>query len=313
MTIATPTLSGWRLTAPQPVGDVATLFARLRALAAGRPVALGVDLPLGLPRAFAARHATAENFPAFLRQLAARPGFFTVCDTLDEISGDRPFYPRRGLKGMTRAAHAARLGLLPADLSRACDRATADRPAGAQLFWTLGPNQSGKAAIAAWRDLLLPALATATPPKLWPFDGAFRALLQPGDIVVAETYPAEAMRHLRLRMGGSKRRQSDRAALATALRGAMAERDAEPDTAMCAAITDGFGGGSDGEDRFDSVLGVLCVLGVVIGERPDTAPGDPWEGWVLGQRWEKEESSFSEEKEAKRLLSIELLRLKLNG
>ena len=42
-----------------------------------------------------------------------------------------------------------------------------------------------------------------------------------------------------------------------------------------------------GEDRFDCVLGVLCVLNVLAGNRPDTAPPDPWirrwEGWVLGQ------------------------------
>ena len=42
-----------------------------------------------------------------------------------------------------------------------------------------------------------------------------------------------------------------------------------------------------GEDRFDCVLGVLCVLNVLAGNRPDTAPADPWirrwEGWVLGQ------------------------------
>ena len=42
-----------------------------------------------------------------------------------------------------------------------------------------------------------------------------------------------------------------------------------------------------GEDRFDCVLGVLCVLNVLAGNRPDTAPDDPWirrwEGWVLGQ------------------------------
>jgi phosphatidate cytidylyltransferase len=40
-------------------------------------------------------------------------------------------------------------------------------------------------------------------------------------------------------------------------------------------------------DRFDSLLGLLCVLTVLAGERPDTVPADPWitrwEGWVLGQ------------------------------
>ena len=61
------------------------------------------------------------------------------------------------MAGMTRAAHATALGWHgAAALSRACDRATAERPAGAPLFWTLGANQSGKAAIAAWRDMLLP-------------------------------------------------------------------------------------------------------------------------------------------------------------
>ncbi len=45
----------WRLAAPAPVGEVATFLARLRAAAAGGAVALGVDLPIGLPRAYAAR------------------------------------------------------------------------------------------------------------------------------------------------------------------------------------------------------------------------------------------------------------------
>jgi hypothetical protein len=49
----------------------------------------------------------------------------------------------------------------------------------------------------------------------------------------------------------------------------------------------GFGADAAGEDRLDSLLGVLCVIGVADGHRPDTAPPDPWirrwEGWVLGQ------------------------------
>ena len=56
---------------------------------------------------------------------------------------------------------------------------------------------------------------------------------------------------------------------------------------MHRAIIDGFGADAFGEDRFDSVLGILCVLNVLAGNRPDTAPADPWiqrwEGWVLGQ------------------------------
>jgi hypothetical protein len=279
---------GWRVAAAEPVGDLATLLPRLLAGAAGGAVALGVDLPLGLPRAYARRHVADADFPAFLRSLAARPEFFEVCGSLAEVLPDRPFYPARGLAGMTRAAHAAALGLGgAAGLSRACDRATAERPAGAPLFWTLGANQTGKAAITAWRDLLLPALRLPEPPLLWPFEGDLLPLLARGRIVMAETYPAEALRHLLLRMNGSKRRQADRAALARPLHAAMARLAAEPDAALLAALQDGFGADAAGEDRFDSLLGVLCVLNVLAGNRPDGVPDDPWlrrwEGWVLGQ------------------------------
>ncbi len=290
--LAVPEADGWHLAAPAPVGDVATLLARLRAAAAGAPVALGVDFPLGLPRAYAASRPEAD-FPSFLAALATRPDFFSVCAELAEVGPERPFYPARGRRGMTRATHAAALGLAgAADLSRACDRATARRPAGAPLFWTLGANQTGKAAIAAWRGLLLPALADAaaggTPaPRLWPFAGPFRSLLDPGTVALAETYPAEALRQLGLRLTGSKRRQADRAALARPLGAAIAALGARAEPALAAAIAGGFGADAAGEDRFDCVLGVLAVLAVLTGARPDTAPEDPWirrwEGWVLGQ------------------------------
>lgn len=288
MTLARRRGCRWRIAAPQPVGDPSSLLDRLAALADGGPVVFGADLPLGLPRAYAARYTTEPDFPAFLRGLVDRPGFFAVCKTLDEIAPARPFYPARGTAGMTRAAHAAALGLSgPRDLCRACDQATAERPAGAPLFWTLGANQSGKAAIAAWRDVLVPALQGAAPPSLWPFSGDLRRLIAPGRTVIAETYPAEALRHLGLRLRGSKRRQTDRAAVADALRKTMSALSATPDPALAMMLADGFGADAAGEDRFDSVVGLLCVLNVLAGNRPDGIPGDPWirqwEGWVLGQ------------------------------
>ena len=294
MALALPSGTGWALRA-KPVGDVSTLLTRLRAHARGAPVALGVDFPIGLPRAYVARHLSAglagppsPGFPAFLRGLSDRPGFFSVCGTLDEVGPARPFYPMRGVRGMTRLSHARALGLdSPAGLSRACDAATPHRPAGAPLFWTLGANQTGKAAVAAWRDLLLPALAGPQPPALWPFDGALLPLLAGGGTVLAETYPAEAMRQLGLRMGGSKRRHADRRALEPALRLSMTSLSATPDPALDRLLAQGFGPDAAGEDRMDCVLGLLCVLQVLAGKRPDAAPDDPWirrwEGWVLGQ------------------------------
>ena len=215
-------------------------------------------------------------------------GFFTVNDTLAGIGLGAPFYPQRGVKGMTRASHAAALGLPGPDaLHRWCDHATATRPAGAPPFWTLGANQSGKAAISAWRDWLGPALAAGGPISLWPFHGGLHGLLAPGRAVLAEVYPAEALRQLGLRLHGSKRDQTARLALAPALLDAMDRLRVAPGPALREAVLDGFGRDLSGEDRLDCVLGLLCMVQVLDGARPDHIPDDPWvrrwEGWVLGQ------------------------------
>ncbi len=259
----------------------------LRREAHGEAVALGVDLPIGVPRTYAASRPEA-GFLDFLDTIRGWPDFFRVCETVAEIRVDRPFYPARGVKGMTRAAHANALGLGSASgLCRACDRATIERPSGAPLFWTLGANQSGKAAIAAWRDMLLPAMTQKDGTRLWPFEGPFLSLLAPGSVAVAETYPAEALRHLGIRLRGSKRRQADRAAAGDAMLAAMARLAVVPDAALVEAALAGLGADPAGEDRFDCLLGVLCVINVLEGHRPDTTPDDPWltswEGWVLGQ------------------------------
>ena len=285
VSIARRDARGWRAEAPAPVGDPAALAAAL--MAEGVAVALGLDLPLGVPRGFAEGRAE-DGFVPFLRGLVATPGFFAVAQTLDQVSRDRPFYPARGVRGMTRAAHAAALGLPDAaGLSRLCDRATAERPAGAPVFWTLGANQSGKAAIAAWRDWLAPGLAAGAPYALWPFEGGIHALLAPGRTVLAEVYPAEALRHCGLVLRGSKRVQADRAALSQPLLEAMAARRVAPCPALRDAVRAGFGADAAGEDRFDSLVGLLGLIGVLDGARPDFVPDDAavrrWEGWVLGQ------------------------------
>jgi len=279
---------GWRAEAPRLVGDPDAL---LRGMMDGGMAVLGLDLPLGVPRAWA-RGRTEPDFPALLRGLAGDPAFFAVNATLATCSVARPFYPARGVKGMTRLAHARALGFESArDLSRLCDRATALRPAGAPVFWTLGANQSGKAAISAWRDWLAPALAAQgtghAPLSLWPFAGGLHGLLAKGRVVLAEVYPAEALRQLGLRLAGSKRAQAPRVALGEALRGVMRGLGVAPSAALAAMIRDGFGGDAAGEDRLDCVLGLLNLVAVLDGVRPDVVPEDAWirrwEGWVLGQ------------------------------
>jgi hypothetical protein len=58
-------------------------------------------------------------------------------------------------------------------------------------------------------------------------------------------------------------------------------------------LRDGFGGGSDGEDRFDAVMGVLGMIAVVRGELEVGIPeGDGVrrvEGWILGRREVREQ------------------------
>jgi hypothetical protein len=285
VTIARRRGRGWSVQAARRVEDPHALAAELRD--AGGAALLALDLPLGLPRAYAAGCAE-TGFPAFLRGLVQRPGFFTVNATVATISREAPFYPARPAKGMRRAAHAEALGLADAAaLSRLCDRATSERPAGAPLFWTLGANQAGKAAIAAWRDWLAPALAAGAPDALWPFEGRVAELLAPGRLVLAEAYPAEAMRQIGVTLAGSKRAQAPRRAAAEAIHAALAARRAEPDAALAAMIADGFGADAAGEDRFDSLMGLIGALGVLDGAREDFIPDDPWlrrwEGWVLGQ------------------------------
>ncbi|HZH46656.1 MAG TPA: hypothetical protein VEY31_08480 [Roseococcus sp.] len=282
--------SGWAAEAPVPVGDPAGFAAAL--LAEGAATVLGLDVPLGLPRGYAHRRPEG-GFVEFLRGRAGDARFFSVADTLEGVGADAPFYPRRGVKGMTRAAHAAALGLEDAAaLNRWCDAATTTRPAGAPLFWTLGANQSGKAAIACWRDWLAPALAAGAPFALWPFAGGLPGLPAPGRLVLAEVYPAEALRQLGLRLGGanrggSKRDAAARKRLGPALLAAMAGLGVAPSPALRAAAEAGFGTDAPGEDRLDCVLGLLGMVAVLDGRRADFVPADDmvrrWEGWVLGQ------------------------------
>lgn len=86
---------GWRVGAPRPVGDPAAFAAAL--VVDGTAAALGLDLPLGLPRAWvAAARPGAADFQAFLRDLGgAEEPFWRVSAGLDSVSAASPFYPAR--------------------------------------------------------------------------------------------------------------------------------------------------------------------------------------------------------------------------
>ena len=255
---------------------------------AGGAVALGVDLPIGLPRAYAAG-LPERDFLHFLTTTATRPDFFQVCATLAEVGPGRPFYPARGVRGMTRAAHAAALGLDgAAALSRACDRATAERPAGrAAVLDARGePGRARRRSRPGSRCCCRrwPAATTSGSGRSPAPSGRcwrrarwrWRRPIRPRRCAISASGSRAAS-------GGRRTGRRSR----TSLPAAMAALAVLPDPELQQATADGFGSDAAGEDRFDCVLGVLCVLNVLAGNRPDTAPADPWirrwEGWVLGQ------------------------------
>ena len=280
---------------PEPVGSLDGFLASLEAAAGpGGTVFAGFDFPLGLPRAYA-EAAKIDDFAAALPAFGRGRwrDFYTPAERADEISLRRPFYPARPGGTRHRDLYEA-LGFSSIGaLRRRCDRPTATRFAASPLFWTLGGQQVGKAAICGWRDLLVPARRRGAALSLWPFDGDLGELLDRPGTVVAETYPGEIYGHLQLRIGAankSKRRQADRRDDAATLLDWAANKGIEPAAALMADIRDGFGGSANGEDRFDTTVGLFGMLNVALGHRP---PGDPdehalryIEGWILGQTLE---------------------------
>jgi hypothetical protein len=174
------------------------------------------------------------------------------------------------------------------ELRRACDRKTPYRRAACPLFWTLGGNQVGKAAIDGWQSVIRPALLRGA--RLWPFNGRLDALSKLPGCVICETYPQEAYKHIgvRLRPGGSKRNQEDRrSACAPVISQSQRHAVSFAEDAR-EELLDGFGPKNSGEDRFDALVGLLSMIEVVDGRRPEgsapVADGGAWEGWILGQR-----------------------------
>jgi hypothetical protein len=282
---------GYELALPQPVGDVESLFRRLAGLAGGGQVVVGFDFPIGLPLAYA-RGAGIERFVDVLPGLGdgAWRDFYNVAARPHEIGFGRPFYPLR--PGGTAHAHlTSALGVADIRaLRRACDEGNGRRRDACSIFWTLGGQQVGRATISGWRDLLAPAVRGKGDVTLWPFHGTLPDLLRRSPCIVAETYPAEACLHLGLTAPGrgwSKRDGAARQRQGVHLLAWAARRDVHLTPDLRAAIDRGFGPRAAGEDPFDSVVGVMGIVEVLLGGRPDGAPADPAvvnvEGWIFGQ------------------------------
>jgi hypothetical protein len=173
-------------------------------------------------------------------------------------------------------------------LRRQCDRPTSTRRRPAcPIFWTLGGSQVGKAAIAGWREIIMPARRRGA--RLWPFDGALAELVADRVPVLAETYPADAYSQVGLEMRAtmSKLRQGDRRAAMAGLCDWARQHGVTFSPELCRKVADGFGAHRDGDDAFDALIGLLGMIEVVDGRRAERpvcrGAGAELEGWILGQ------------------------------
>ena len=279
----------WLIEDPELVGSCEALLDHVFAAAADGPVLIGFDFPIGLPAAFAAR-AGITSFREALPLLGEGrwKDFFQVAETPGEISLERPFYPRSSAKGATRAALLAGLGVSRyEELLRTCERRTSDRREACSLFWTLGGNQVGRAAMSGWREIVAPALLRGA--RIWPFDGSLPDLAKTSAVVIAETYPAEAYRMIDAGFAAteSKRRVEDRRRRAQRILDWAVRHGVELSAGAHASILDGFGSKSNGEDKFDALFGLIKMIEVVDARRAETTERHQKavavEGWILGR------------------------------
>jgi hypothetical protein len=257
-------------------------------------VIAGFDFPIGIPAAYAQR-VGATSFLAWLKELGRHPysAFFDAARTIDQISLHRPFYPQ-STKDVARQHLVDALGLASHDeLFRRCEVASGRRAC--PLFWTLGGNQVGKAALTGWREVLQPGIVAGA--TVWPFDGSLDELLVRNAAVIVETYPGDVYGYVGATLpkvknarGDSEQGKRSRASRAASAAGILlwAERSGFDLSAdLVRAIRDGFGADAAGEDRFDAVIGVLGMLAVLQGTRSDGAPDDAdvrsTEGWIFGR------------------------------
>jgi hypothetical protein len=256
---------------PRPAWRDSEFFERLG------PALVGFDFPIGLPKAYASR-AGLSNFINALPYFSE--AFYTIAERPEQISLQRPFYPR--VPGGTSLAQLV-MGLgfwSERDLLRECDVTAKAAP----LFWTLGPRQPGRAAIAGWHDLLAPALRKSAV-AVWPFHGTLETLVSPDQTVVAEAYPAEACTRIGVNRALGKGDQAKRAAAGPVIADWADYYGIELAPVLREQILDGFGADSAAEDRFDAIIGLFGMLDVVLGLSPWSEPADrvrAIEGWIIG-------------------------------
>ena len=156
MAFAHRTGHGWRVFGPQRVPPAGDFIERW--LFEGRTVLAGFDFPIGVPAEFGKKTGFAGFVEALLAfGIGGWNQFFEVAERPEDISLRRPFYPHHAKRGCSHDELLRGLGFRTMDeLRRTCELKTQDRRAACPVFWTLGGNQVGKAAIDGWRSSSAP-------------------------------------------------------------------------------------------------------------------------------------------------------------
>jgi hypothetical protein len=213
--------------------------------------------------------------------------FFEICQTPDEIRHIRPFYPQSsGTKGSVTRHHLINaLGVADFNaLHRACEFATDKRNAACPSFWTLGANQVGKGMLHGLKNLIIPGYVEGF--NIWPFTGDLAASSRTHGVTLIETYPGEIYGWLAEPSELTKSNQDSRKKYLQKLLDAAHAKGIEISPAVWADIADGFGADHGKDDAFDALIGVLGLIEIAEGRRPEHLPLTPSvlerEGWIVG-------------------------------
>jgi hypothetical protein len=260
-----------------------SLIPELQELSAAGTCLIGFDFPIGLPSAYGINRAFDSWREAMvIIQKPSSGKFFEVSDT---PSLQQPFYPKSpGKKGQHRRARLVKAMGFDEEhqLYRTCEQPTDHRRRASCLFWTIGGQQVGRAALHGWQHALLPHRNAIS---MWPFDGSLAQLFALPKPVIVEMYPAEYYHLINAPRGRwSKRKSADRKALAVGIYRHLKKLGVSMTDVVSRAVDKGF----DSEDEFDAFVGLLGMLSVVLGHLPtDPPPRVPdisIEGWIFGQK-----------------------------
>ncbi|MCQ8129413.1 hypothetical protein [Methylomonas rivi] len=283
----------YKILPPEPVDTKNIIYSSLRE-ANDWGVIFGFDFPIGIPKYYADQasiHRFLDILPEF--GLGIWSDFYKVAETPEEISIHRPFYPRKCInKGDVNQKHLVN-GIGVNDIKallRRCELGVGKRNDACSLFWTLGGNQVGKAAISGWREILVPAINLLNNELvIWPFDAQLDQMNEFKTAMIVETYPGDACVQIGIGAPGkgwSKRKAIDRLNKMHAIKQFAHKIDV--DLKMVESeLSQGFGNSAIGEDKFDALVGLLGMLSVIMGYSDDGLPNDDAiksvEGWIFGQ------------------------------